>query len=197
MQCLVWRRNNIDYINECILLKSLLIYTKLTMRKVDSLFWTFQPNSVNVMRESKHLKYLVMLSIFALRPYFLMVCIDVLQSQSFLGTWGSWELQQEHYPDLNNVEIDTRQADRKRERKEEGKKVVCLKSHVAGKAVLRNRSSNFLCKAFSILQPIKCIFKSIQLNRKQNKRVYNISAVPYAGQETFRAYWVLLKEIEI
>lgn len=138
-----------------------------------------------------------MLSIFALRPYFLRVCIDVLQSQNFLGTWDSWELQQEHFPDLNSVQIDTRQADRKRERKEEGKKVVCLKSHVTGKAVLRNRSSNCLCKASSILQPIKWIFKLIQLNRKQNKRVYNISAVTYAGQETFRAYWVLLKEVEI
>lgn len=128
--------------------------------------------------------YLVMLSIFALRPYFLRVCIDVLQSQNFLGTWDSWELQQEHFPDLNSVQIDTRQADRKRERKEEEKKVVCLKSHVTGKAVLRNRSSNCLCKASSILQPIKWIFKLIQLNRKQNKRVYNISAVIYAGQET-------------
>lgn len=95
--------------------------------------------------------------------------------------------------------VSDKQTGNRRGRKKHKK---CFKSHITGRVALRNASSNCQCEAF-ILQLRKWIFKLIPLNKRKKINIYvyivciHISAVTYAGQETFRPHWILMKEAEI
>lgn len=181
IQCWLWSRDNINCINEYIALKSLLIYLKLTSRKVNSLVWTFQPKCQHHERIQtfKTVKAIYSCSVICTESLFFNSLYWSITWLKFSQNLRQLRISARAFPDLNNVQRQTRNGrGRKRQRK-----WFALIPHHWLKFLDWNPVLQTACLPY-YGKPIKWIFKLLQLNMKQNnnskKRVLSISAVTYA-----------------